>query len=417
PLAQPIVQPQPSPFEAARPPAGDDAAGPRSEIVDDELRVTIPVRVAVRVGASPAPVPARGPAPGAPPAAAPAPAPPGAKPSGIETVSVDQSNYAERGGYRPDFLGDGDLRVPLPVVTKASLKRQVLKQGAGSDGELKYWTYSVVMNKARRLAFFSAANVDAERRPRGAGRDGDRWFADTRIAPEAQLGAEFYGQQREFEADRDRNPFDRGHLTRRLDAQWGTTSNQAKRNGDDSFHWTNCSPQHYRFNQGAKLWLGLEDYVIDGFAGDSGRRACVLNGPVFDAPLSALDAAGRVTPDLKGRAHPDPIFGEVAIPKLFFKVVACARAEGGLAAAAFLMSQEDLLSGVSRIHGMPPLSEEKLSNAEARLYQVPMADLASLTGLDFGPLETAEVTVAEAAGERRPRLIERLEDLRLLGAV
>ena len=39
----------------------------------------------------------------------------------------------------------------------------------------------------------------------------------------AQLGDEFYGAQREFEIDRSENPFDRGHLTRRLDAQWGAT--------------------------------------------------------------------------------------------------------------------------------------------------------------------------------------------------
>jgi len=41
----------------------------------------------------------------------------------------------------------------------------------------------------------------------------------------------------------------------------------AKRNGDDSFHWTNCSPQHWKYNQGTKRWLGLEDYVIGSRSG------------------------------------------------------------------------------------------------------------------------------------------------------
>ena len=392
--------------------------GGSGELSEGELKVTIPVRVAVRIGnldlgdrrveASPGPralLPPRG--NGGPPKLP-------ALPSGAEAVKVDQSNYAQRTGYAFDFLGNNGLAVPLPKVASPAARKDVLKfrMAGRSTNELRYWNYTVVMNAARRLAFYSAANVDAERRPRGAGRDGDRWYEDVRIDDRFELGADFYGRQREFEADRGQNPFDRGHLTRRLDAQWGTTPELAKRNGDDSFHWTNCSPQHYKFNQGAKRWLGLEDFVIDGFAGNSQRRACVINGPVFDAPLSAIDASGRVVPKLGGKHHKDPTFGGVPIPKMFFKVVACARANGKLAAAAFLMSQEDLLATVDRIVGMPVLRAEKLSSAEARLYQVSLSDLAALTHLDFGPLAQADVALQEKAAGR-PRAIERLEEIRL----
>jgi endonuclease G, mitochondrial len=38
-------------------------------------------------------------------------------------------------------------------------------------------------------------------------------------------------------------PFDRGHPIRRLDATWGGTMDEVKQNGNDSFHFTNCSPQ------------------------------------------------------------------------------------------------------------------------------------------------------------------------------
>ena len=185
-------------------------------------------------------------------------------------------------------------------------------------------------------------------------------------------------------------------------------------NGGGSFHWTNCAPQHYRFNQGAKLWLGLEDWVIDSFAGDGGRRACVINGPVFDAPLSAVDNGGLV-PNLKGKAHKDPVFGdsEVAIPKLYFEVVACRDAEYNLAAAGFVMSQEALLGGLDRIQGMPPVSEEKLTNAEARLYQVSIEDLSRLVDLDFGPLTSHEVSIEEVAADGLLRPIARFEDIRL----
>src|SRR5947208_1987598 len=64
-----------------------------------------------------------------------------------------------------------------------------------------------------------------------------------------------------FEADRTANPFDRGHLVRRLDSTWGDTVDEAKQHGDDSFHFTNCSPQFWSFNQGKQLWAGLEDYT------------------------------------------------------------------------------------------------------------------------------------------------------------
>lgn len=390
----------------------------RSEYEEGELRMTFPVQVAFRIGGLGLPPP---------PANGGALPPPRnvvvarlggdglALPSGIEKVNVDQSTYAQRTGYDPAFLGKGQLRVPLPIV-KGANARQVLKFGRGArDLELRYWNYSVVMNKTRRLAFFSAVNVDARKRPPDAGRDGDRWYLDTRIDDAAQLGAEFYGAQREFEVDRSANPFDRGHLTRRLDAQWGANPEQAKRNGDDSFHWTNCSPQHWKFNQGAKRWLGLEDYVVQGFAGRRGR-ACIINGPVFDAPWSTVGDDGQLGIAVHGAPADDPTFGGVPIPKLFFKVVACATPDEELATAAFVMSQEDLLATVDRIRGMrstEPGEEERLTAAEAKLFQVSVADVAALTDLDFGPLIDGDTFRGGEEALAAPRPLERIEDVRL----
>jgi endonuclease G len=293
------------------------------------------------------------------------------------------------------------------------LKRQVFSftQEGKSSSELKYWNYSVVLRKDRRLALFSAVNVDANQRPQNAGRDGDRWYSDPRVGTDFEIGAEFYAEQRTFEIDRSANPFDRGHLTRRLDAQWGPNEMLAKRNGDDSFHWTNCSPQHWQLNQGKKRWLGLEEYVIQTFSQETGR-ACVINGPVFDAPLSKERSDGQM-PNIAGRSHPDPTFGGVAIPKLFFKVVSCQGENRQLRVAAFLMSQEDLLRTIDRLKGMPPLPEEILTPAEARLYQVNLTDLERVTGLDFGHLRDAEVLVTEGARARTPRMIGDFEDVRM----
>jgi endonuclease G, mitochondrial len=384
------------------------STSPSTKMQDDELRVTIPVQIRVRVGTFPQ---FQTPRPG--PALADTATMPSRLPdlSIVEKVVIDQSDYDKRPGYDPEFLGKDSLQVPLPVLDESANVLQ-FKQNGKKTSEFKYWNYSVVMNKGRKLAFFSAVNVDANLRPDGAGRDGDVWYFDTRIPEASQLGPEFYGAQKTFEVDRSQNPFDRGHLTRRLDAQWGNNNNESSRNGNDSFHWTNCSPQHWRFNQGTKKWLGLEDYVIKGFASQTGR-ACVINGPVFDAPLSKTGPDGRPIPSIGGKRHKDPTFGGFAIPKLFFKVVACQKSDGSLATAAFLMSQEDLLAAEDRIVGLDASPDEILTQAEARLYQISIGDLEKFTDLEFGPLRSADTFSGDEAFTRLgPVPVDRAEDIR-----
>jgi len=339
---------------------------------------------------------------------------PGSAPAGLAAVVVDQSDYNKRPGFDSSFLGASGLRIPLPKLS-ASAKRLVAPVKGNSAGELRYWNYTVMLNKARRLAFFSAVNVDATLRPKDAGGDGDQWYVDTRIDAKYQLDQSFYGKQRSFEAthDRSKNPFDRGHLTSRLDAQWGADAATSSRNGNDSFHFTNCAPQHWKYNQGAKKWLGFEDYVISMFA--DGVRACVINGPVFDAPLSALGTDGRLVPQIKGKRHRDPKFGGIAIPKLFFKVVACRRNSSKLSVAAFLMSQEDLLRTMgNRLKGLPPVPEGVLTDAEAKLYQVRVKDVEALTGMNFGIDDGGgSGRPNEVLGLGAPRLIEEFDELKL----
>ena len=106
---------------------------------------------------------------------------------------------------------------------------------------------SVVLNRQRRLAIFTAVNIDG-RSPRAIERPKDKWIFDPRVSRAAQVGHELYGR-----------PFDRGHLVRRLDPAWGRTVRVAKVANDDTFHFSNCSPQHARFNEGKNLWAGLED--------------------------------------------------------------------------------------------------------------------------------------------------------------
>jgi endonuclease G, mitochondrial len=345
------------------------------------MRILIPIDI--KVGAHG--VAASAPSAPAAPAAVPVQLVDPLVPLVVEKVVVNQSNYAKRNGYDPKFLGAAT--VPLPKVTSEKLGKVFLLPG--KKAELKYWNYSVVLNQTRALAYFSAANVDAASFRGNRDADGDTWFRDKRVDAldkAAQTGAEFYKKQSSFEADRTLNPFDQGHLTRRSDLQWGASDKTAKRNGDDSYHYTNCTPQHWQFNQNNRasaatgIWFRLEDAAIASLA-DGATRLCVINGPVFDAPLCKAGTDGRLRLDLKGKRVPDETFGGVKIPKQFFKVIAYV-SEQALKAKAFVVTQEDLLAGIGRLRP----EEAALTPLEIRLYQVRVAELERLTGLDFGPL-------------------------------
>jgi DNA/RNA endonuclease G (NUC1) len=294
-----------------------------------------------------------------------------------EAISIDP-NYDDREGYDPEFLGGGALRVPLPKLSEAQEEDAVVVEGASADApfELKYHHYSVVMNRRRRLAFFTGVNIDG-RTSRKPKRDPDKWFFDPRIDQALQIGNPLYKG----------SVFDRGHLVRRLDPAWGRTERIAKVANDDTFHFTNCSPQHKRFNEGKNLWAGLEDYLLDKASGER-KRMVVFTGPVL-------------APD-------DPTYNGVAIPRQFWKVAVVARPNGKLAALGFVVSQADLIA---------PVVEEAAIDV-ARTFQVPIADIEEQTGLDFGALHALEAgsvdTFGLEAGATVP--LESFEDIRLPAA-
>ena len=115
--------------------------------------------------------------------------------------------------------------------------------------------------------------MDGEQRPPLPPRQGDKWFTDPRISSTEQFG------QEAFESG-----IDRGHLTRREDTAWGTDPEDATRANNDTFHFTNCTPQHWMFNEKAKFWQGLERYVLENGALQVDPKAvvCVFQGPIFN---------------------------------------------------------------------------------------------------------------------------------------
>jgi endonuclease G len=269
-----------------------------------------------------------------------------------EKVEIDR-DYADRRGYDPGFLGEGAARVELPTLPDELIAKASINTKATSEPSylLPYHHYSVVMNKERRLAFFTAVNIDGNT-SRRLKREQDRWFFDPRIPPDDQTGEPVY----------EHNKLDRGHLVRRLDPAWGDSPAVVKVANDDTFHFTNCTPQHKDFNQNKASWAGLEDYILEN-ADNLDFKVNVFSGPVL--------------------ADDDEDYRGVKLPKQFWKVVTMVKTNGQLSATGYVISQQALIE--------QPI-DEKLEVAgdfqfgDFRTFQVPVTQVEQLTGLSFGPL-------------------------------
>ena len=188
---------------------------------------------------------------------------------------------------------------------------------------------------------FTAVNIDGAQTERIKRSGKELWAFDPRIPVATQIGNELYAG----------NDLDRGHLVRRLDPTWGPSAEQGEQ---DTFFFTNCSPQQSTFNQ--RLWLELENYLLDN-ADTRGFRATVFTGPVFRSD----DAAYR----------------DVLLPKAFWKVAVMINdATGALSATGYLVSQAGLLTDLEFVFG------------EVKTYQVPITDIEAWTGLKFGTFRT-----------------------------
>ena len=282
-----------------------------------------------------------------------------------ETPAIDYSN---RKGYDSNFLGEGQS-VPLPQLS-AILLRDAAKLTNASSGantnELKYTHFSVVQNRQRKMPFLTAVNIDGRklrRIPRG-----DNWIKDSRIDQRAQFGNELYSQ----------NDLDRGHMVRRLDPVWGTDA-EAKLANDDTFHYTNSCPQHKDLNQ--KTWNDLEDFILD-TADARNLKVSVFTGPVFRAD--------------------DKPYRTARIPREFWKLAVLVDDQTGkLSATAYLLSQAGMIEDLEFAFG------------PFRTYQISLAQLETLTDLDFGNLLNFDPIGSASPNESIsvPRVINRPQDI------
>ncbi|WP_309068992.1 DNA/RNA non-specific endonuclease [Microbacterium sp.] len=255
-------------------------------------------------------------------------------------------------GYAPGFL---DVDVPLPVLEG---------EAARAVERLDYTHFTVVLDRERRLARLTAVNIDGAALvdvPRG-----DDWRLDDRIPAAWQAGPEVYA----------RNDLDRGHLVRRRDPVWG---DDARKANSDTFHYTNAAPQASGFNQSEELWVGLEDHVL-AYADATDQRVSVFTAPVLGAE------------DLPYRG--------ILVPLRFFKIAVWVR-DGQLRATGFVLDQSPVIDldeiEQGAVAGAPDLGP-------FRTFQVPIAEIAELTGLRLGQLVEADVLPRTARAEPWRRL-------------
>src|SRR6478672_4544446 len=95
----------------------------------------------------------------------------------IDAQIVVDPDWTSRNGYDAQFLG---VEIPLPRLTAAMLEQSAPVappfQHGGDPHLLAYFNFSIIGNSMRRTGWFSAANIDGDRRFDLGKRSGDRWF-------------------------------------------------------------------------------------------------------------------------------------------------------------------------------------------------------------------------------------------------
>jgi endonuclease G, mitochondrial len=266
-------------------------------------------------------------------------------------------------GYRKNFLGNDHLLKP-PVLN--SKQKKDLVKFDQDKYVLDYIHYSVVMSKIRRFAYYTAVNIDGKTW-RDNPRKG-RWKKDTRI--KEQFGDELYGAKK--------SDFDKGHLVRREDPEWGDKT-VAVEAGENTFRYPNCVPQHKKLNQ--EIWAELENNILHKGAADQHLKISVFTGPVLS------DNDGIFVTKVNDE--------EVKIPNLFWKVVTWVKSDGKMYAVGFVQSQEKFLieGGIIRKLFVPLLNRlrnlsdedifEHIKFKDGKTYQVRIEDIESITGMKF----------------------------------
>lgn len=287
----------------------------------------------------------------------------------IISIPIHMNGLQHANGYQIDFLG-ASKQVPLPELDPRLRAMLAPVQGA-SDHILHYPNYSVIQHAVRRLPILTACNIDGasfhqidRKSVFASGRD--EWRKEPRLDGNHQWGSELY---RATHSD-----FDKGHMVKREDVQWGNSTDDALLAAQGTFFYPNAAPQVKDLNR--DLWLALEKYILHGNTVDQGLKICLFTGPclLFDDPVFVTPVRGQ----------------RVQLPRLFWKVVFFRNAAGALSKVAFLMGQEQLLEERKIVHprvarrGDPTERDLIFQQFEqGDTFQVNAGLVEKLTGLEF----------------------------------
>jgi endonuclease G len=280
----------------------------------------------------------------------------------FEGKKLDRENemdFSDCRGYLPKFLG---VEIPMPTPSK-NLKKFIAKLKGTDSITLKYYHYSVIFHSVRMMPVISAINVDGniEKRKDETKRKDD-WLRDNRLDYDVQLNDAYYKL----------SGFQKGHMARREDANWGNSPELAKLHADITCMYTNACPQVGELNQKSRkgLWGKLEEVVLeDGATREKGKEAkiSVFNGPIF-----------RDT---------DPVYKGIQVPLEFYKIILWFNDDKELQATGFKLTQEDLVGDID----FEAIDID--SNVEFLEFQCSIASLQKDTNLDFSailPFDTFE---------------------------
>ncbi len=256
-------------------------------------------------------------------------------------------------GYDEKFISN--QTVSLPKLSQ----EQSADLAFGDEGNdvIKYINYSLQQSASHKFPFYTATNVDGiqfKKVPRK-----DNWRKDKRLSKEFQLGKELYSAPK--------SDFDKGHMTKREDVQWGETLGIALNAANSTFYYTNAVPQHKDLNR--DIWRSLEDYILHTETRQSELRICVFTGPVLSSSNPYF-----VTP-INGK--------QIQIPSLFWKVVVFQKEDGNLYRVGFMMSQNKLLQENHIIEELESDDQLFMQFKDSDTYQVNISLIEEITGLEI----------------------------------
>jgi endonuclease G len=286
------------------------------------------------------------------------------KAAGTEALEKNirfDENYDDREdkGYKEDFIDGFEIKFP---EIEASRKNELYYEN-GELCILKYYHYSLAMNKKRRMLMWSAVNVDysPERRSDKSRKEfgTDTWRPDPRVPASIQIiKKELYDPAKTI---------DLGHIVRREDSCWGDTEKEIEYSNSDTFHMTNCTPQHEAFNRASPpegglygVWGKLEDQIQKQLK-PKVQKAIIFAGPVLDNGNDPVEDFG---------------LGEIQYPLKFWKVIAVLDEDGKLYSYGFLLDQTNVVKKFG-------LGLERLDFKLFKKQQISVREITKLTDVKF----------------------------------